>query len=419
MRAVIIAVGDELITGATLDTNSAELASHLTALGIAVTRHLTVGDDAEPIADAIGAAAAEADLVLVTGGLGPTLDDLSRQGLAQAMGVELVEDPRQIARIAAFFTALGREMKPSNRTQALIPAGADAIDNDWGTAPGIAARIGAARIFVLPGPPQEMRAVFGERVEPLLVTDGAIVRRLLQTYGAGESDVGERIADLMDRRANPTVGTTVREGVITVRITARDPDPDAARRAADRTAREVRRRLGEMVFGEDDQTLPGVIGDALRGAGATVAVAESCTGGLVGKLLTDPPGASQWFVGGTVAYSNEVKTDHLGVPAEALATGGAVSEPVARALAEGARQRFGADWGIGVTGIAGPTGGTADKPVGLVYIAIASNQGADVRRHTFIGPRDRIRSRASMTALNLLRLALRAAGKTTAGRHQA
>jgi len=376
MQAVIIAVGDELTSGATLDTNSAELAGRLTELGIAVRRHVTVGDDAKPIAEAVRSAAAEADVVLVTGGLGPTVDDRSRQGLAEAMGVELVEDPRQVERIAAFFTALGREMKPSNRTQALIPAGAEAIDNDWGTAPGIAARIGAARVYVLPGPPHEMRAVFAARVEPLLAGDGRFVRRLIQTFGAGESDVGERIADLMDRRANPTVGTTVRDGVITVRVTARAPDADTAARAAETTVAEIRRRLGDLVFGEDDQTLGGVVGEALRRAAGTVAVAESCTGGLLGKLITDPPGASEWFVGGTIAYANEAKIGQVGVPADAIAAHGAVSEPVARALAEGARQRFGADWGIGITGIAGP---------------------------------DRIRNRAAMTALNLLRLALKAA----------
>jgi len=409
MQAVIIAVGDELTSGATLDTNSAELAGRLTELGIAVRRHVTVGDDAKPIAEAVRSAAAEADVVLVTGGLGPTVDDRSRQGLAEAMGVELVEDPRQVERIAAFFTALGREMKPSNRTQALIPAGAEAIDNDWGTAPGIAARIGAARVYVLPGPPHEMRAVFAARVEPLLAGDGRFVRRLIQTFGAGESDVGERIADLMDRRANPTVGTTVRDGVITVRVTARAPDADTAARAAETTVAEIRRRLGDLVFGEDDQTLGGVVGEALRRAAGTVAVAESCTGGLLGKLITDPPGASEWFVGGTIAYANEAKIGQVGVPADAIAAAGAVSEPVAQALAEGARQRFGADWGIGITGIAGPSGGTPEKPVGLVYIAVASRAACDVHRHTFIGTRDRIRNRAAMTALNLLRLALKAA----------
>ncbi len=408
MQAVIIAVGDELISGATLDTNSAELSTRLTALGIGVRRHLTVGDDTGQVAAAIGAATAEAEVVIVTGGLGPTIDDISRGGLAEAMGVELVEDPRQIERIAAFFTARGRRMKPSNRTQSLIPAGAEAIDNDWGTAPGIAAKLGKARVFVLPGPPHEMRAVFGARVEPNLATDGAIVSRCIQTFGTGESDVGERIADLMDRNANPTVGTTVKDGVITIRITARAPEQAVARELAEASAAEVTRRLGELVFGEGDQTLPAVVGHALQRAGETLAVAESCTGGLLGKLLTDPAGASAWFVGGTIAYANEIKVDHVGVPAEALAEHGAVSEPVARALAEGVRQRFGADWGVAITGIAGPAGGSAEKPVGLVYIAVANGSGADVRRHTFIGSRDRIRQRAAMTALNHLRLDLKA-----------
>jgi nicotinamide-nucleotide amidase len=411
MQAVIIAVGDELTDGATVDTNSGYLSARLVECGIATRRHVTVGDDAAAIAEAIGGAAGQARLVIVTGGLGPTADDLTRQGLAAAMGAALVEDPRQAERIAAFFAARGRPMKPSNRAQALLPAGAQAIDNDCGTAPGIAARLGEAEVFVLPGPPQEMREMFETKVLPRLPAAGAIAKRIVHTFGVGESDVGEAIADLMGRGRNPTVGTTVSAGVISVRITAAGPTKQAAEAAADETAAEVRRRLGELVFAGDDQTMPQVVGEALQAAGETLAAAESCTGGMLGEMITEVPGASGYFLGGVVAYADRAKTELLGVPAGLIAAHGAVSGPVAEALAEGARRRFGADWGLGVTGIAGPAGGSAEKPVGLVYIAVAGRGGAAVHRHVFPGDREVIRRRAALAALNHLRLALVAAGE--------
>ena len=407
MYAVIVAVGDELTSGATVDTNSAYLARRLAELGIETLRHETVGDDTAAIAEAITRAAAEAELVIVTGGLGPTPDDLSRRALASAMGVELVEDPRQAERIAAFFARRGREMKPSNRAQALVPRGAEAIDNDRGTAPGLAANVGKSRVFILPGPPHEMREMFTARVLPELSADAAIATRLIHTFGAGESDVAGAIADLMDRRANPRVGTTAQAGVVTVRITARGRDAEAAEELAEKVAELVKARLGELVFGTGEETLSGVVGSLLRSAGQSLAVAESCTGGLLGALLTDVPGASEYFLGGVVAYANEAKAGLLDVPWELLRTHGAVSEPVAGAMAAGARGRFGADWGIGITGIAGPAGGSAKKPVGLVYIALAGPGIDQVHRQVFPGTREVIRRRAALAALDHLRRALK------------
>jgi len=406
MKAVILAVGDELTAGATVDTNSAFLSRRLAEHGIATLRHLTVGDDTGAIARALAEAAAEAGLVVVSGGLGPTADDLTRHALAEATGAELVEDARSAERIAAFFALRGRQMKPSNRRQALAPAGAEMIDNDCGTAPGIAARIGRAEVFALPGPPHEMVAMFEARVLPRLRGDGAIARRELHTFGTGESDVAAEIADLMARDANPTVGTTAKAGVITVRIAATAPTAEAAEALADGTAAEVRRRLGELVFGAGEETMASVVGALLDAAGRTAAAAESCTGGLVSEMITGVPGASRYFRGGVVAYANAAKTDLLGVPAERIAAAGAVSEPVAEALAAGAARRFGADYGLSLTGIAGPAGGSDDKPVGLVYIGLASPAGTAVHRHVFPGTRDVIRRRAALAALNHLRLAL-------------
>ncbi|OPX22074.1 MAG: competence/damage-inducible protein A [Planctomycetales bacterium 4484_123] len=407
MHAVIIAVGDELTSGAVVDTNSAYLAARLGELGIETVRHETVGDDVPALIEAISRAAAQAELVIITGGLGPTPDDLTRQALASALGTKLVEDPRQARRIEEFFSRRGRQMKPSNRAQALVPRGAEAIDNDCGTAPGLTATVGKARLFVLPGPPHEMRQMFTLRVLPELSAETALATRLVHTFGAGESDVAEAIADLMDRRANPRLGTTAQAGVVTVRITARGPDAQAAERLAEKTAELVRARLGELAFGADGETLPAVVGSLLRSAGQTLAVAESCTGGLLGALLTETPGASEYFLGGVVAYANEAKACLLDVPQEMLLAHGAVSEPVAEHMAAGARRCFGAEWGIGLTGIAGPTGGSKEKPLGLVYIAVAGPRAGAVHRHVFPGTREVVRRRAALAALNHLRLALK------------
>ena len=407
MKAVIIAVGDELISGATVDTNSAYVARRLAERGIAACRHVTVGDDERQIAAAVSAAAAEAGVVIVTGGIGPTLDDLCRAGLARAIGVKLVEDARQAERIAAFFAARGREMKPSNRSQALVPAGAEAIDNDCGTAPGIAAQVGQAKVFILPGPPHEAREMFETKIVPRLPAAAALARKTIHTFGTGESDIGEALADLMARGRSPAVGTTAEAGVIAVRIVAGGKDETQARAAAEQTAEEVRRRLGDLVFGEDGDTLAVVAGRALRAAGRTLAVAESCTGGMLSEMVTAESGASEYFLGGIVSYANSAKMDLLGVPAELTQAEGAVSEAVAAAMAEGARARFGSDWALGITGVAGPTGGSAEKPVGLVYIAVASAADTAVHRHRFSGDRATIRRRAALAALNHLRLAMR------------
>ena len=408
MKAIILGIGNELTSGQTIDTNSAYLARRLVARGIETVAHHTLGDERSAVAEALADAAERAELVLVTGGLGPTADDVTRHGLADALGAELVLHEPSLRRLEAFFRRRGRTMVPANRIQVMFPAGSEPIDNRCGTAPGIAARLGTSQVYVLPGVPHEMRAMFDEQIAPRLpAAKIAIAERTLHTFGTGESDVAARIADLMRRGANPTVGTTVRAGLISIRVSAVGRSAERAGELADGVLDEIRRRLGDWVVGAGDATMASVVGELLRQAGQRLATAESCTGGLVGAMVTDVPGSSDYYLGGVVAYANAVKRDALGVPEALLHEHGAVSEPVARAMAAGARERFGADWAVALTGIAGPGGGSDDKPVGLVYIALASSAGVDVHRHVFPGDRVIIRLRAATAALNYLRLALR------------
>ena len=407
MKAIIIAVGDELISGATLDTNSACLAAELARRGIAAKAHWTIGDDEDAIADAIARAASSAELVIVSGGLGPTADDLTRQGLARAAGAELVLNEKCLARIEDFFRVRGRQMQPSNRIQAMIPAGAEPLENATGTAPGMAVKVGGARVFVLPGVPNEMKTMFETQVAPRLPQLGhVILSRAIHTFGLGESEISSKIADLMRRDANPLAGTTVAAGLVTVRITSSAESDKDAQGLAEAVAREIKKRLGRQVVGEGDATMASVVGGLLRNRKEHLATAESCTGGLVGQLITSVPGSSDYYLGGVVAYANQVKQDSLGVGKELIAARGAVSEQVAAAMAEGCRERFRSDWALSVTGIAGPDGGTDEKPVGLVYIGLAGPSGTRVHKHIFPGDRETIRLRTALAALNYLRLAM-------------
>jgi nicotinamide-nucleotide amidase len=343
--------------------------------------------------------------------LGPTEDDLTRAALAEAAGQELVLDPASYEQIRGFFAARQRAMSASNEAQALRPAGGRALRNPVGTAPGLFVEIAGTPFYVLPGVPHEMRELFALHVAPALraLGGGRVVRsRTLHTFGTGESIIGERIRDLMQRGRNPEVGTTAKLGVISIRINATAAAPEAAAALLDQTELELRSRLGEWVFGRDDETLASAVGELLAARGATLALAESCTGGLIGALLTDVPGSSRYFRGGVVAYANELKRDLLGVPGADLEQCGAVSDVVARQMAEGARLRLAASIGLSVTGVAGPGGGTTEKPVGLVYVGVADAAGAIVHelRLGETTPRDVIRNRAAQSALNAVRLRL-------------
>jgi len=409
VNAVIISVGTELLTGQCVDTNSAWLSAALSETGVCVRRHVTVGDEIEPISDAIRESLHECDVVIVTGGLGPTADDLSREALARAIGRPLRENANALRQIESFFAGRRRAMPATNRLQALIPEGCAVLRNENGTAPGIHYADGGRHVFALPGVPNEMKRMFEQSIIPIVAASAglqATVMGRLSCFGMSEAVIGEHIVDLMDRSRNPLVGTTASDAVISVRIVARGDDAAQARRLLADDMTEIRRRLGDAVFGEGDETLQTAVARILTAARKTLATAESCTGGLLAKRLTDVPGSSEFFLRGYVAYSNQSKVELLGVDRELLAREGAVSESVARAMAVGCHSASAADVALSITGVAGPTGGSPpDKPVGLVYVALADANETIVKR-LLLGEqlsRPEIRDRSAKSALDLLR----------------
>jgi nicotinamide-nucleotide amidase len=412
MDAVIISVGTELVTGQCVDTNSAWLSGELSPFGVQVVRHVTVGDDVERLEGAIREAMGKAGIIVITGGLGPTADDITRDALAAAIDAPLEENAEALGQIRAMFERWQRHMSDANRVQALIPRGCEIIPNKRGTAPGIRHRGDRTEMFALPGVPAEMKAMFTAAIEPVVraaAGEAAMVVGRLLCYGIAEAKVGELLADLMDRTRNPLVGTTASNAVISVRVVARGGNPDEARQLVESDLAEIRARLGSAVFGEGEATLQEAVARLLIQQGKTVAVAESCTGGLLAKRLTDVPGSSAYFRCGYVTYSNEAKSALLQVSPELIATHGAVSEATARAMALGCRSAAGTDFATSITGIAGPSGGSPpDKPVGLVYIGLADSNGVEVKG-AILGEhlsRAEIRDRSSKAALNLLRLRL-------------
>jgi len=414
LRAVILSIGTELVTGLRLDTHSARLARALSAIGAEVVRHETVDDRREDIAAAFRRAAAEADMVVATGGLGPTLDDLTREGLADAMGVPLEENADALAHLESWARSHGRPLSPSNRRQAMLPRGSRALANPVGTAVGVAARIGRVQVYCMPGVPGEMARMLGAEVMPEWRGEAAgrvMALRTVRTFGVPESVVGERLGDLMAADRRPHVGTAVRGGLIDINIYAFGGSDEVAT-MLEADVRIVRERLGEAVFGEGEATLEQAVAVALAERRATIAVAESCTGGLVAAKLVNVPGISAHLVEAVVAYSDASKVRRLAVPEALLRVHGAVSEPVARAMAEGIRRGSKADLAVADTGTAGPSGGSPAKPVGTVWFALADASGTVAAREIFTGDRALIRERAANYALNLVRLRLLARGRS-------
>jgi nicotinamide-nucleotide amidase len=415
MDAAIVAIGSELTTGRIVDTNSAWLSRRLVALGVKPVFHIAIPDVKKAVIDGLRDAAARARALVVTGGLGPTEDDLTRDAIAEAMGVELVLDDPSLERVQAIYAAFKRPMPPSNRRQALFPRGALILDNDSGTAPGFSVELFGARLWSMPGVPREMFRMYERHVEPELrrlagLPPGSQVERMLRTCGIAESALGELTADLVKPdHPDEEVAWCVQdgEGTIVLTFTVRDrDDPKRAGERADELLRAARERIGKRVCCVGPATLPERVLELLRARRRTVATAESCTGGRVASWLVAVPGASASFKEGVVAYANEVKVQRLGVPVDLLERHGAVSEPVARAMADGARARGGVDYALAITGIAGPDGGTAEKPVGLVFLALAGPRGTQVLERRFWGDRGRVQVLATSAALDMLRMEL-------------
>jgi competence/damage-inducible protein CinA-like protein len=408
MEAAIIAVGSELLGTDRLDTNSLRLTGLLDRYGVELRRKAAIGDSEEEIADEIRTLLSRVGLVLITGGLGPTADDVTREAVAAALGRRLALDAEVLATIERRFQSLGWRMPEVNRRQAWIIEGAEVIPNPRGTAPGMRLESGGCTLFLFPGVPAELDGMMGDALEPWLAKrSGGLGREtaVLKIAGLPESVVEERIAPAYEEFGREAITILANPGEIRLQATATGAEPERRARLQAMAAR-LAELAGDAVFAtREEDTLESVVGELLRGAGATLTAAESCTGGLFAQRITSVPGSSDYFLGGAVTYSNELKVRLVGVPPELLAEHGAVSEPVARAMAEGVRRALGSDYGVGITGVAGPGGGSEEKPVGTVHIAVAGPAEGDVhhRKLRLPGDRDRIRRFSAQLALEMLR----------------
>jgi nicotinamide-nucleotide amidase len=413
MRACIVAVGTEMLTPFRVDTNSLFITERLNEVGIDVRLKLVAGDDVEALAELLQTALGWADLIVMTGGLGPTEDDITRAAIARLLRIPLDVDETIVDRIRDRFQRRGMTMPQINRRQALVPRGADVLPNPNGTAPGLWLEHGRTALVLLPGPPREMKPMFEAIVVDRLAprTSGAgLFRRVLRITGRTESDVdatAQPIYGAWTAQAVP-IATTILAvlGQIELHLTARAASRSEADAVLDAAVAELGDVLGDSVYSTDGRSLEAVVGDALRSKRFTIAVAESCTGGLLASRLTDVPGSSAYVDRGVVCYSNRAKIELLGIAETLIAEHGAVSEAVARAMAEAILAQAGANVGVGVTGIAGPGGGTPQKPVGTVAIAVVVDGDARVRTFQFVGGREQVKFQAAQAALNMVRLML-------------
>jgi nicotinamide-nucleotide amidase len=410
MNLELLTIGTELLLGFTTDTNAAESARVLSAAGVRVVRRASVGDNADDIRDAVSAALDRTGAVLTTGGLGPTRDDVTKRAVAELFGAPFEFDAPVWAELVVRFTRLGRTPPPSNRSQAEVPRGATVLRNRWGTAPGLWLEGEPGLVIMLPGVPGEMRKLLDHEVVPRLAdrAGGLVVRsRLVRTTAIAESALAERMEEIEREIAPLTLAYLPGPDGVDLRLSAWRLPPAEAERRLDAAAAVLRGRAGEHAYGGDDADLAAVVLDAARDRHLTIATAESCTGGLVGGRLTAIPGSSEIYLGGAVCYADALKTGLLGVEPSLLQAHGAVSEPVALAMALGAVERLGAGAAVSVTGIAGPGGGSAEKPVGTVWIGAAAGGRAEARHAILSGDRQEIRARAAQLALYRLLGALR------------
>jgi nicotinamide-nucleotide amidase len=405
MRAEILAVGTELLMGQIVNTNAQYISSRLPDVGIGVYYHDVVGDNSERLKQSLELALSRSDIVILTGGLGPTQDDLTKETVSAAVGRKLVLDQESLDSMTSFFKKLGREMTPNNIKQAYLPEGCIAVRNCNGTAPGCIIEEKGKIIVMLPGPPSEMKPMFDETVMPYFAarSEYRLESRFLRIFGIGESTVEDMLMDIIDKQSNPTIAPYAKDGEVTLRITAKYAKGVPEEDIIAPVENEIKRRLGDAVYSTDNSSLEIVAARMLLDSKKTISLAESCTGGMLASRLTDMPGISEVFDRAVVTYSNRSKTEELGVRKETLEMYGAVSEQTASEMASGIRRVSGTDIGLSITGIAGPGGGSDEKPVGLVYIALAHENGVIVKKLNLWGSRSRIRHVTCLNAFDMIR----------------
>jgi len=410
ITAEIITIGTEIVLGQIVDTNTPYIAQNLSEKGIRVQFQTSVGDDKELLKSALKIARDRANLIITTGGLGPTANDMTREAVSEFFDIPLVQDKDAFVRIQKYFGGQHRNVPDAQTKQTMIPEGALAIHNDNGTATGFVCRIRDIEIICLPGVPREMKAMLDKCLEAYAtqnkLVEGCTLTRNMHTFGISEPEVESQIKEYADKECSTKVMTLVHDGIVTINILATAKTRESAIKLLDRIEQDIRKELGNAVFGVGDETLEYTVATLLKKYHKTIAVAESCTGGLVSDKLTNIPGISEYFMEGVVAYSNKAKIEILGVSEEFIRKYGAVSPQVARAMAEGVKKRASANIGVGITGIAGPTGATKEKPVGLVYIAVVVDNDVEVKECRFKGSRIDIKTFSANTALNMVRLLL-------------
>lgn len=408
MNAEIIAVGTEILLGEIVNTDAQLISQGLSELGINVFYQTVVGDNPKRLRQVIENAKMRADIIITTGGLGPTLDDLTKETLADVFGKQMQLHEPSMQRLVGFFNKIGKEMTKNNEKQAWLPQDATVFVNEWGTAPGCAFEAQGKHVLMLPGPPRECNPMWQHCAMPYLypLAGGCIVSSNVRVFGLGESAMEDRLHDMMERMQNPTIAPYAKTSECFARVTAKAETQAQAQALLAPVVAEICEKLGDDVYGVDVDSLEQVVGKLLQAQGLKLAVAESCTGGLLSERITNIAGCSAYYVGGVCSYANEVKRQVLGVTQETLDTVGAVSPETAEQMARGVARALGADVGIGITGIAGPDGGTPEKPVGLVYICVAlKNNIVHYKMQSSLG-RDRVRMQAASTALDMLRRAL-------------
>lgn len=406
--AYIISTGTELLLGTTIDTNSVFLSQQLGGMGFRVVGKSIVGDNKQQMNRAFELALQCADVVVATGGLGPTFDDLTKTVACELLGCEMVLNEEETTRLKEFFLRRQRDMPEINLKQAMFPTEAVIVKNVRGTAPGMYLKKEGKLLILLPGPPSEMKPMFKDEIIPLLSADFVkdltkIVSSTIKVLGPGESKVEEMLGDLMEDMGGCSMALLAVDGEIHIKITAEGNEPEKSEKILKRECSRISERLGKYVYGFDEETLPSIVGQLLLKEGSTLALAESCTGGLISKMITDLPGSSQYYWGGANTYSNQSKMIFLGVDESTISTYGAVSPETAEQMARGILRAAGVQYGLAITGIAGPGGGTTDKPVGLVYIALATKDNCQTKELKFVGSRDAVRNLSAKSALDFLR----------------